>query len=226
MGPLPPASFVRDEVDELYDYEALRRLDRATLIRGTVQQPTVVLGSNQDVAILNSDRVALMAVRRRRGGGGVVLLRPGDVWIDYWIPHNDSRWRSDIHQMSGTVGEWWRRALDSRGRLGLWVHGPTLEGAPELRVACFAGAGPGEVFLGNRKVVGITQWRVREGAFISGVVHRHSSVELVDMLRDAPEGLGEALDHHTLESSGVGPVGPVIDSLRHSGDWAERQHLI
>ena len=38
-------------------------------------------------------------------------------------------------------------------------------------LVCFAGRGPGEVFLGARKVVGLTQWRAREGALFSSCAY-------------------------------------------------------
>jgi hypothetical protein len=67
-------------------------------------------------------------------------------------------------------------------------------------VVCFAGRGPGEVFVNGRKTVGLTQWRVREGVFVSTVLHAGPTADVLAYLREIPDGLGEALDHHTLES--------------------------
>ena len=38
-------------------------------------------------------------------------------------------------------------------------------------VVCFAGRGPGEVFVGRRKVVGLSQWRARQGALFSSCAY-------------------------------------------------------
>jgi hypothetical protein len=70
-------------------------------------------------------------------------------------------------------------------------------------VACFAGRGPGEIFVDGRKVVGVSQWRVREGAFVSTVLHADSSSPLLDILYDVPDGLGDALNHHVVGSLGL-----------------------
>ena len=48
---------------------------------------------------------------------------------------------------------------------------------------CFAGHGPGEVFAGERKLVGLSQWRAREGALFSSCVYtRWAPVPLADLL--------------------------------------------
>ena len=38
-------------------------------------------------------------------------------------------------------------------------------------LVCFAGRGPGEVFHGAAKVVGLSQWRAREGALFSSCAY-------------------------------------------------------
>ncbi len=154
---------MKGEVEELYDYDALRALPEATMFVVRPSAPTVVLGGSQSLEVL-SPVGPTSGLRRRRGGGGLVLLQPEDVWIDWWIPSSDERWSADVHVMSRRVGGWW-----------------------------------GD----DRKVVGVTQWRVREGVFVSTVLHAHSSAPLLRMLRDVPEGLGEALNHHVVTSLGL-----------------------
>ncbi len=208
-------------VPELYDYSELRRGATAT---ATVVHPrgaALVLGSSQSADILDPARCE-MPRRRRRGGGGVVLVSPGDLWVDWWIPVGDPRWRGDARESSQLVGQWWASALAPYVAEPLIVHGGGLEGDASHRVVCFAGRGPGEVFVGARKVVGVTQWRVREGVFLSSMIPARDARDVLDCLREVPEGLMAALEHHTvgslaldesvvervLAASGGGDIGP------------------
>lgn len=194
---------MRDDVEELYDYDVLRKLTSPTMLIVRTSEPTFVLGGSQSLDVLDPQRRQRVALRRRRGGGGVVLLQPDDVWIDWWLPADDARWSSDVHVTSIAVGEWWRHVLAARLQREVIVHHGALEGDRAWRVACFAGRGPGEIFVDGRKVVGVTQWRVREGVFVSSVLHAHSSSALLHLLVTAPDGLAEALQHHTLETLGL-----------------------
>ncbi len=213
------------EIAELYDYGALRQLSEATMSVVEVSRPVAVLGSSQSTGILASLDRDDVVLRRRRGGGGLVLLQPGDLWIDFWIPANDARWSHDVHVSSMTAGDWWAGALSLEGAGEVVVHRGSLEGPTEYRVVCFAGRGPGEVFVDGRKAVGVTQWRVREGIFVSTVVHSKSSMLLLDLLGDFPEGLAEAIDHHVITSLGIENTNRLVDSLRdRSGPWRNR-HL-
>ena len=193
---------MRDDVEELYDYDAVRALPTATVFVVRPAGPTIVLGGSQPLEVLDAG-VGARAVRRRRGGGGAVLLQPEDVWIDWWLPADDERWSPDVHVMSQRVGEWWCDVVSARVEGDVAVHRSALGGNPAFRVACFAGRGPGEVFVDDRKAVGLTQWRVREGVFVSTVMHAHSSARLLETFRDVPQGLGEALNHHVTSSLGL-----------------------
>jgi len=191
---------VKDALEELYDYDALRDLRSPTMLVVRTAGPTFVLGGSQSLDVVEESRRERAALRRRRGGGGIVLLQPDDVWIDWWIPSDDPRWSPDVHETSRMVGGWWSRALRDRLDGDVVLHERGLEGDERYRVACFAGRGPGEVFVEDRKVVGVTQWRVREGVFVSTVLHAHPSHALLELLADVPEGLDGALAHHTLET--------------------------
>jgi lipoate-protein ligase A len=201
---------------ELYDYDAVRSEPEATIYVVRPERATLVLGSAQSIDLLDEERIGEVALRRRRGGGGLVLLRPDDLWIDWWIPAGDPRWRSDVHASSRMAGQWWAEVLRPIVHGVVTVHDGPLEGDLAYRLVCFAGRGPGEVFVDDRKAVGVTQWRVREGLFLSTVMHAHDSVDVLRYLKDAPDGLAEALGHQVLSSLVDTRPEDLIEALRRS----------
>lgn len=218
---------MRGSIEDLYDYDGLRKTERATIFVAHVQQPTLVLGGSQGPDVVDLEKLDEVALRRRRGGGGLVLLRPDDVWIDWWIPSTDPRWSQDVRVSSVQVGAWWAEALGKEGLGDISVHSGPLEGAPEHRVICFAGRGPGEVFVEDRKAVGVTQWRVREGIFVSSVLPAHSSEGMVRYLKSDPAGLSHQLDHQTTRSLGIDNTEELVARLHESGGtWCSTEILI
>lgn len=208
---------------ELYDYDVIRGEAHATMYEVHTDRPTLVLGSTQSIEVLNRDRLGDLALRRRRGGGGLVLLQPDDIWIDWWIPVDDGRWRGDVHASSRVAGQWWATALAQFVSGEISVHEGPLEGDPAYRLICFAGRGPGEVFVDGKKAAGVTQWRVREGVFVSTVLHAHASREVLTYLGEPPDGLELAIDHQVLSSLSDVAGDVLIESLRLvSGPWQSR----
>lgn len=215
---------MKDDVEELYDYETLRREAEATMFVVHVSQPTLVLGSSQSRDLLDNDRLGDTPLRRRRGGGGLVLVRPDDLWIDWWIPQDDIRWSNDVHVSSTTAGGWWAATLRTLTSEAVSVYDGPLDGDLEFRFVCFAGRGPGEVFVAQRKAVGLTQWRVRQGVFLSTILHAHPTSDVLDYLTRVPEGLSDALDHRTLSSLTLANPGEIISHLASSsGPWRLRK---
>lgn len=213
-----------DTVTSLYDYDALRQRVEPSLFTPSFDAPTAVLGSTQSIALIREDRRAALRLRRRRGGGGLVLLQPGDLWVDWWIPSDDPRWDLDVTASARRAGHWWRNALAPFVAGELQVHEGPLEGEVSHRVICFAGRGPGEVFFEGRKVVGVTQWRVREGVLLSSVLHAHDSLDVLSLLSSIPIGIEASIDHHTLSSLGVDDGKALLASLAsQSGPWARPQ---
>ena len=211
------------EARDLYDYSDIRGLKEATMWVAHAERPTLVLGGSQSVDVLNSSSLTSTDLRRRRGGGGLVLLRPKDIWVDWWIPTGDSRWAYDVHASSRGAGNWWAEALRDVAEGEISVHHGSLSGELAFRLVCFAGRGPGEVFVDGRKAVGLTQWRVREGVFLSTVLPREKTSDVVKYLVAAPEGLAEALDAHTLSSLSVDDASALVDRLASlSGPWVRR----
>jgi lipoate-protein ligase A len=170
----------------LFDVERFRQEPTRLAVPREVTQPTLVLGSTQPVELVARQRVKErgIAVLRRRGGGGGVLLQPGDhVWVDAWIPRDDPLWNPDVSAAAAWVGDWWMAALAGLGLDGFDAHaGRAVPGALG-ELVCFAGKGPGEVFHHGRKVMGLSQWRSREGALFSACAYEHwDPVPLVDLV--------------------------------------------
>lgn len=219
VGAVSATSVVRN-VDDLYDYSVLRRLGEATMFVARVARPTLVLGGSQSPDVVDASKLGSTSLRRRRGGGGLVLLRPDDLWIDWWIPSSDPRWSFDVHVSSIQAGTWWASVLREFTSGVVSVHEGSLEGERTFRLVCFAGRGPGEVFIDDRKTVGLTQWRVREGVFLSTVLHAEETSDVIEYLAAVPEGLRTALDHEVLASLEHADRDTVVLRLRQiSGSW-------
>jgi lipoate-protein ligase A len=212
-------------IDDLYDYSSIRRSDVATMYVARTERPTLVLGGSQGSDVLDQNKIARTPVRRRRGGGGLVLLRPEDLWVDWWIPRHDERWNYDVHVSSLRVGQWWADVLSDRVH-GVRLHEGPLEGEEAYRVVCFAGRGPGEVFVNDRKAVGVTQWRVREGVFVSTVLHAEPTSDVLDYLSVIPPGLANALDHHALSTLESVDAASTLAQLRVASAPSHRVDVI
>ena len=133
-------------------------------------------------------RQAGVELVRRRSGGGAVLLVPGEVvWVDVVVPAGDPLWDDDVGRAAHWLGAAWARALGGVRRPGATVHRGPMVRTPWSSLVCFAGLGPGEVQLGGRKVVGISQRRTRGWArFQCAVYLRWDPAALVALLRRAP----------------------------------------
>jgi lipoate-protein ligase A len=170
----------------LFDVEQFRTERRRLAVTRDVAGPTLVLGSTQPTELVDFTtlRERQVELARRRGGGGAVYLGPGEqLWVDVWVPRDDPLWLPDVSAAAEWVGAWWTEALADSGQQGFEVHrGRSVPGAFGDLV-CFAGRGPGEVFHGLAKVVGLSQWRAREGALFSSCAYlRWDPVPLVTLV--------------------------------------------
>jgi len=132
-----------------------------------------VLGSTQRAPLLDADSAqrAGIEVCQRRSGGGLVYVDPEtSLWIDVVVPRGHELWSDDIGLAFGWVGQTWAAALTATGLPGpTRVHTGKLMHPDWGRVICFAGLGPGEVVVGGRKVVGLSQRRTRDMARFQGL---------------------------------------------------------
>jgi lipoate-protein ligase A len=193
------------------DADALHHADvpARRLVRfGEVAAPAAVLGSTQAGELIRSDALERSGRQlvRRRSGGGVVLLDPGrQLWCDVVIPRGDPLWDDDVERASWWVGEWWAGVID-----GGAVHRSGLTDRAAGSVACFAAVGPGEVVVGDAKVVGISQRRTRELARFQTVAYLDwEAAELLDLLSP---GVLSASGREALEQR-VRPVGGPEEDL-------------
>lgn len=143
-------------------------------------------------------------VVKRRSGGGAVLLVPGEfVWLDLMLPADDVLWKNDVAKAMVWVGELWQRAFGELG-VATTVHTAALveKNRPDSvvrgsskwsRQICFAGKGAGEVFIGERKLVGVSQRRTREAARFQSMCHLRWRPEFVAALVIAPRPLSTEL---------------------------------
>jgi lipoate-protein ligase A len=143
----------------------------------------VVLGSTQAAPADAGDDVV-----RRRSGGGAVLVAPDDpLWVDVDLPAGDPLWDDDVGRSFLWLGEAWAAVLRDLG-LDAEVHRGGFEPGRWGRLVCFAGRGPGEVFVGGAKVVGLAQRRTRAGArFQCAVPSRWDPGRLVDVVVPAAD---------------------------------------
>lgn len=195
-----------------FDVEPFRSAGRRVVLRD-VERPLVVLGSTQPDSVLDAERArqrGVGIVRRRSGGGAVLLLPAAQMWADMWVPRGDPMWSPEPRTSAVVAGEWWARAL---GLPGLDVHRGASVREPGRDVICFAGIGPGEVRHGGRKLVGLAQWRSREGVLVHACAYRRwDPLPLVDLL--ARPASARAALASTLRGAAVG-----FDELGATEPW-------
>jgi lipoate---protein ligase len=139
----------------------------------SVSSPAVILGSTQQETDVDSEIASSLGldVVRRRSGGGAVFVHPTEsVWIDITIPRDDPLYVDDVSASMLWLGDVFVSALRP------WVSAETYRGSFDAgsygRSVCFASTSPGEVFVGDHKLVGISQRRSRDGARLQCALYR------------------------------------------------------
>ena len=156
-----------------------------------ISSPALVLGSTQDSAVVDAEacRSAGVEVVRRRSGGGAVLLRPDEVtWIDVIVPAGAAGWATDVHApmvwLGRRLAEVFAELVEFDGELV--VHDGAMVSTAWSSMICFDGVGAGEVLVGGRKLVGISQRRMRHAARLQCCWYvRYDPAELVELLDPA-----------------------------------------
>lgn len=183
---------------------------RPTVWIHRVDRPALVLGSTQRAPLLDTESAerAGIEICQRRSGGGLVYVDPAtSLWIDVIVPRGHPLWSDDVGLAFDWVGQTWAAALAATGLPGpSRVHSGRLMHPDWGRVVCFAGLGPGEVVVGGRKVVGLSQRRTREMARFQGLAVTQLGASTIRAhLR--PGVLPPDLDHQLDEL----PVGAELD---------------
>ena len=184
----------------MFDVERFRAEPRRLAVAREVVRPTLVLGSTQPRSSSTSPPCGSgrWSWPGDAAGEGPCISAPGEqLWLDVWVPRDDPLWVADVSAAAEWVGAWWSEALAGIGQQGFDVHhGRSVPGALGDLV-CFAGRGPGEVFHGAAKVVGLSQWRAREGALFSSCAYLRWDpaplLALVDVEEGARAGLARDL---------------------------------
>ena len=141
----------------------------------------VVLGSRQRPELLDAtacEQAGLSVTGRRSGGGAVVIEPDSIVWIDVVMPA--AFVPNDVRESMVRIGEHWAVALsqwfghdaDRDPSRVVMVHRGGMVQNAWSDLVCFAGHGPGEVLVGDAKLVGLSQRRTRRGARFQGMFHR------------------------------------------------------
>ncbi|AJR18070.1 hypothetical protein GUY44_10640 [Pimelobacter simplex] len=170
--------------------------------------PALVLGSAQDHTVADAAATAAAGIDvvRRRSGGGAVHVDPArSVWLDVVVPRGDPRWSDDVRASAYWLGEVWQRALVTLG-LDAELYRGGLEQTPWGRLVCFAALGPGEVLVGGRKAVGISQRRTRAGARFQCIAYdRWDPYDVLDLVTMTDDDRRRAGADLVDRATGVGP---------------------
>jgi len=141
--------------------------------RCSINSPAIILGSTQDENHIDpvvAERLKIDVARRRSGGGAVYVHPDESVWIDVVIPRDDPLWKDDISESMMWLGDVFVQAFAP------FVSAHVFRNAFDIgesgRAVCFASSSPGEVFVGDAKLVGISQRRGRYGARLQCVFYR------------------------------------------------------
>ena len=192
-------------------------VERAVWARA-VDRPALVLGSTQPDGLVDAAAVAAAGVDlvRRHSGGGAVLLHPGgQLWLDVLVPAGDDLWRDDVGAAFHWLGETWAGALAELGVDAQVHHGP-MERSAWSGLICYAGRGPGEVFVDGAKVVGIAQRRTRAGARFqcAALLEPWDPAPVLDFLDLDPEDRRRGAVELTAAARGLElPAGAVLDAF-------------
>lgn len=161
------------------DFHAMNPAHTRALWWCTVNSPAIILGSAQkesDVDATVAAELNLDVVRRRSGGGAVYVHPTESVWIDITIPKDDPLFVDDVSSSMLWLGDVFVDALQPFVRAQ--TYRGTFDAGQDGRSVCFASTSPGEVFVGDAKLVGISQRRGRDGARLQCVLYRSWHPEL------------------------------------------------
>lgn len=143
-----------------------------------ISNTSLVMGSAQRPEIFDQQALAkadIDLVKRSSGGGAVFVDGLNVIWVDVFAPKDSPLWHRDLAKNFEIVGGCWQRAFSECGMRLEMVTSSTSKSA-EARLVCWAGIGWGELVVGNRKILGLSQRRNRWGARVQGMAVLDDSV--------------------------------------------------
>jgi lipoate---protein ligase len=171
---------------------------RAGVVLGRAQRP--------DDALLRRAREAGVGVHERLTGGGAVLVGPWLLAASVVLPPGHRLVAPSIPASYGWFGEAHASVLRELGIEPRVVTRPVDPG--DLGWSCFAGLSHGEVEVGGRKLVGLSQARRRGGAlFSSGLLLGQTPWALLCDVMGQPRAAAQRLEQ--LSTSCAALLGPV-----------------
>jgi len=148
------------------------------------QSPAIVLGSSQQENVIDVDGAHDVGfdVFKRRTGGGAVLVDNTVLWVDVMLPREHPWWVDDVSASMLWLGQAWERVLSQFSAPQFVVHRGAMVRSVMSDAVCFVGRAPGEVCVNDKKIVGISQRRGREGARFQCAVYSHWSSDWIDFV--------------------------------------------
>lgn len=156
----------------------------------TVCRPTdraLVLGAGQSESVLNHAALQTRGATwcRRGSGGGAVWVTPtNQLWLNVTIARDDPHWSPDVTFAAVWLGERLAAVVEPMIDGAVSVHRGPLGADPLGAVVCLASRGPGEVFVGAKKLVAISVKRaLRAAVFQVSLVQEPDIEAYVDLLQ-------------------------------------------
>jgi lipoate-protein ligase A len=184
-----------------------------------VDRPALVLGSGQPDSTVDrpaAEAAGVDVVRRRSGGAAVLVTQGTVVWVDLLIAAGDPLWVADVGKAMWWVGEAWAAAVDRAGAGPAQVWRSAPRSGPWSGRVCFGGVGSGEVLVGGKKVVGVSQRRTRQGALFqtAALVSWDPGPILQLLALECDERAAGVADlEHRAAGVGAGLADAVVDAL-------------
>lgn len=180
-----------------------------------VTRPAIVLGSTTPVPDEPAAECEGVDIVRRRSGGGLVWLAPGEsTWLDVTIPRDDPLWEDDIGRSFLWLGRVIAGALAELG-VPTTVQAAGHEPGRDGSLVCFAGRGAGELLVGDRKLVGMSQRRTRAAARIQCVWYRSWTMDgLRPVVGDAVAERCADVGVGMAAVTAVDPLAAVVEAVR------------
>lgn len=160
-----------------------------------VAAPALVIGTGQSSHEIDmlACGAAGITMHRRASGGTAVLLESDALLLDIAVPTGHRLYCHDVTESYNWLGDVWVATLQTLGLSAQAIAIPAARADtqsldPLTRRACFGGRSPYEVLVDNRKIVGFSQVRRRNGAILQVGLYIHwNPRRIADLLAITPD---------------------------------------